>query len=202
VTGLAWGIEAEYRGLVFGVDEVGRGPWAGPVTAAAACLSCAAIPAGLADSKALPASTREHIAAMLKLSAHIEIGWASVEEIDALNILAATHLAMIRAVTALAARIGPPAMILVDGNRAPPMPWPTRTIVKGDAAVASIAAASISAKVTRDAYMVELAIQHPAYSWASNKGYGVAVHAAALEKHGVSPHHRRSFAPIRKLLGA
>lgn len=202
MTGLGWGIEAGYAGLVFGVDEVGRGPWAGPVTAAAACLDPTAIPAGLADSKALSAPMREHISAMLKRTAHIEIGWASVAEIDALNILAATHLAMARAVEALAARIGPPAIILIDGNRAPVMAWPTRTIVKGDASVASIAAASVAAKVARDAHMAELAREHPAYGWASNKGYGVAFHAAALEKHGVTPHHRRSFAPIRKLLDA
>lgn len=200
MTGLRWGIEAGYSGLVFGVDEVGRGPWAGPVTAAAACLNPHAVPAGLADSKALSAAARGQIAALLAVSAHIEIGWATVAEIDALNILAATHLAMARAVAALAARIGPPAIILVDGNRAPALPWPTRAIVKGDASVASIAAASIAAKVARDAHMADLARAFPAYGWASNKGYGVAAHAAALARHGVTPHHRRSFAPVRKLL--
>ena len=200
MNGLRWGIEADYQGLVFGVDEVGRGPWAGPVTAAAACLRPAAIPAGLADSKALSAPRREWIALQLQACADVEIGWASVDEIDQLNILAATHLAMARAVAALSARIGPPAIILIDGNRAPTLPWPTRTLVKGDATVASIAAASIAAKVARDAHMAGLAQIFPAYGWASNKGYGVAAHAAALALHGVTPHHRRSFAPIRKLL--
>ncbi len=199
--GLGWGLEGEFPGLVFGVDEVGRGPWAGPVTAAAACLSPDTVPAGLADSKVLSANARDDLARLLLAAGRVEIGWASVQEIDALNILGATHLAMARAIEALAARIGAPAMVLVDGNRVPDLRWPCRAVVKGDGCVASIAAASIAAKVARDAHMADLAAHYPAYGWERNKGYGVPAHAEALRQQGVSPHHRRSFAPIRKLLG-
>lgn len=191
-------MEAEIAGTVFGVDEVGRGPWAGPVTAAAVCLSPDAIPAGLADSKRLSAVARERIAATLTA---VAVADASVEEIDALNIRAATHLAMARAVAALAARLGAPAMVLVDGNALPDWPWSARAVIGGDATVACIAAASIAAKVHRDARMRALAGECPGYGWERNKGYGTAGHAAALATLGVTAHHRRSFAPIRNLAG-
>lgn len=196
MAGLGWGMEARFDGPVFGVDEVGRGPWAGPVTAAAVCLLPDAIPAGLADSKAVPAHRREAIAAQLT---HCAIAEASVCEIDQLNIRVATLVAMARAVAALAQRIGPPAMVLVDGNALPELMFPALAIVRGDASVASIAAAAIAAKVHRDALMVRLSHGHPGYGWERNKGYGTAEHAAGLARLGISVHHRRSFRPIAKL---
>ncbi|MGQ5701021.1 ribonuclease HII [Sandaracinobacteroides sp. A072] len=196
--GLKWGIEAGFGGLVFGVDEVGRGPWAGPVVAAACCLDPERIPEGLADSKALSAARRERIAAGLD---RVAIAEASVEEIDRLNIRAATFLAMRRAVEALALQAGPPIMVLVDGNALPGIDFPARAIVRGDSSVASISAAAIAAKVARDRLMTELDCAYPAYGWARNKGYGTAEHQAGLARAGVSPHHRRSFAPVAKLLG-
>ncbi|MFN7397881.1 MAG: ribonuclease HII [Sandaracinobacter sp.] len=199
--GLGWGIEAEFTGLVFGVDEVGRGPLAGPVVAAAVCLNCDQVPPGLvslglADSKAVPEPRRNRIAAALE---HVAFGMASVAEIDTLNIRTASLLAMARAVEALSARVGPPAMVLVDGNALPRITPPARAIVKGDATVASIAAAAIAAKVWRDRLMAELAADHPHYGWERNRGYGTAEHLAALGRHGVTPHHRRSFAPVTRL---
>lgn len=194
--GLGWGIESRFSGLVFGVDEVGRGPWAGPVTAAAVCLCATDVPAGLADSKVVPARMRESIAAQL---ARFAIAEASVEEIDRLNIRAATLLAMARAVAALADRLGAPAMVLVDGNIVPKIDFPATAMVRGDANVASIAAAAIAAKVHRDALMVRLAEAFPGYAWERNKGYGTAEHAAGLARFGITPHHRRSFKPIAKL---
>lgn len=194
MTGLGWGIEASFDGLVFGVDEVGRGPWAGPVMAAAACLAPDAVPEGLADSKALSPARREAIAALVSA---VAVAQASVEEIDRLNIRAATLLAMARAVQALAARLGRPAMVLVDGNALPKLAFPARAMIGGDALVASIAAASIVAKVTRDRLMAELCAAHPGYGWSRNKGYGTPEHAAGLGRLGVTLHHRRSFQPVR-----
>lgn len=199
MTGLRWGMEGRFAGLVFGVDEVGRGPLAGPVTAAAVCLAPDDLPAGLADSKALSATARERIAASV---AQVAVAEASVAEIDALNIRAAALLAMARAVEVLAQRLGAPAMVLVDGNALPRWQWPAQAIVRGDATVACIAAASICAKVHRDRQMAELAQCHPGYGWERNKGYGTAEHRHALERIGVTPHHRRSFAPVARLLGA
>lgn len=199
MTGLRWGMEGRFAGLVFGVDEVGRGPLAGPVTAAAVCLAPDDLPAGLADSKALSATARERIAASV---AQVAVAEASVAEIDALNIRAAALLAMARAVEVLAQRLGAPAMVLVDGNALPRWQWPAQAIVRGDATVACIAAASICAKVHRDRQMAELAQGHPGYGWERNKGYGTAEHRQALERIGVTPHHRRSFAPVARLLGA
>jgi ribonuclease HII len=196
--GLAWGIEAEFAGLVFGVDEVGRGPLAGPVVAAAVCLNCDSVPEGLEDSKLVPEARRNRIAAALE---HVALGVASVEEIDRLNIRTASLLAMARAVEALAAKVGAPAMVLVDGNALPRITQPARAIVKGDATVASIAAAAIAAKVWRDRLMAELAAEHPVYGWERNRGYGTAEHLVALERHGVTAHHRRSFAPVTRLCG-
>lgn len=197
MSGLCWGIEAEFSGLVFGVDEVGRGPLAGPVTAAAACLSAHSVPDGLGDSKRLSAIRRQTIAQSLR---QVEIAEASVAEIDEINILRASHLAMVRAVAALACRLGPPAMVLVDGNLLPDFGFPARAVVKGDASVASIAAAAIAAKVARDAQMAELDRAFPGYGWARNMGYGTAAHLEALEKLGPTPFHRRSFRPVAQIL--
>lgn len=193
-SGLSWGLEGEFPGLVFGVDEVGRGPLAGPVVAAAACLFPESVPAGLGDSKRVPQKRRETIAAGLR---NVAIAQASVAEIDEFNILRASHLAMVRAVEALAARMGPPAIVLVDGNLLPGFAFPARAIVKGDAKIACIAAAAIAAKVERDRQMRALDAAFPGYGWASNKGYGSAAHLAALKALGPTPHHRRSFAPVK-----
>lgn len=197
--GLAWGLEGSVPGPVFGVDEVGRGPWAGPVVAAAACLTPQRVPEGLADSKRVPAARRRLLAGLLV--DRCAIAEASVAEIDSLGIRRATHLAMARAVAALAVRLGAPALVLVDGVEAPDLGHPARAIVRGDAAVASIAAAAICAKVHRDDRMAALARAHPGYGWETNAGYGTAGHARALDRLGVTMHHRRSFAPVAKRLG-
>jgi ribonuclease HII len=181
------------------VDEVGRGPLAGPVVAAAVCLNPDSVPDGLDDSKRVPEARRERIAAGL---GDVAFGSASVAEIDLLNIRTASLLAMARAVQGLALRLGTPAMVLVDGNALPPVDFPARAIVKGDGSVACIAAASIAAKVLRDRLMAELAVDHPAYGWDRNRGYGTAEHIAALGLHGPTVHHRRSFAPVARLLAA
>jgi len=187
-----------------GIDEVGRGPWAGPVLAAAAILDPARMPAdliaALADSKALSARRRETISAALCDCPGVvwAVGEASVAEIDAVNILQATFLAMRRAVEKL--KIAP-AHALIDGNKVPPgLPCPATAIVKGDAKCASIAAASIIAKVARDRIMLGLDGDFPAYGWCRNAGYGTAEHRAGLLTNGVTIHHRRSFAPIRNML--
>jgi ribonuclease HII len=181
-------------GMIAGVDEAGRGPWAGPVVAAAVILR-GQVPPGLDDSKKLSAARREALFAALHASdALIGVGEASVAEIDALNILQATHLAMTRAVSALGAA---PSLVLVDGNRLPKWPWPSRAIIGGDASEACIAAASIIAKVTRDRLMAALDREWPAYGWRRNQGYGTAAHAAALAAHGACAHHRTSFKPVK-----
>ena len=194
-------LERELGGSVAGIDEAGRGPWAGPVHAAAVVFPAAGpsadLAARVADSKQLSRAQREAVFPQLLQAALIGQGHASVAEIDALNILVATHLAMARAVNALA-RL--PDAALVDGNRAPALPCPVQCVVKGDAKCYSIAAASIVAKVTRDRYMTELAAHHPGYYWERNFGYGTELHRQALARFGVTPHHRRSFKPIRKLL--
>ena len=190
----------ETQGLapVCGVDEAGRGPWAGPVVAAAVILDPARIPDGIDDSKRLTPARREALLADLTRHAVIGIGRAEVVEIDALNILQASHLAMRRAILALRLR---PAMALIDGNRAPSgLACPCRTVIGGDARCLSIAAASIVAKVTRDRIMVALSQQFPGYGWASNMGYGTKAHSDGLARLGVTPHHRRSFKPIHKIL--
>lgn len=185
--------------LVAGVDEVGRGPLAGPVTAAAVILDPAHLPQGIDDSKRLTERARERLALEIRASAlAFAVAHASVEEIDALNILEASHLAMRRALTALS----PAAQYaLIDGNRLPKgLEIPAQTVVKGDAISLSIAAASILAKVERDAIMRELALANPGYGWEKNMGYPSAQHRVALEQQGVTPHHRRSFGPVRKML--
>jgi len=183
--------------LIAGVDEVGRGPWAGPVVAAAVILARGAVPDGLDDSKALSKARREALFDEITGAATIGCGMASVAEIDTLNILQASLLAMTRAVEALGSA---PHMALVDGNRAPRLACPVKTVVKGDAKSLSIAAASIIAKVTRDRLMAELAIEHPAYGWERNAGYGTAEHREGLQLVGICRHHRKSFAPIRQLM--
>jgi len=183
---------------VAGVDEVGRGPWAGPVVAAAVILDPQAIPDGLNDSKQLSAKRRADLANQLQDCAQIGIGQASVAEIDDLNILRASHLAMERAVAALPIA---PDHVLVDGNQIPRgLNHRCDAVVKGDSISVSIAAASIVAKIWRDRLMVDLAQQHPGYGWDTNAGYGTKLHQDGLRKFGVTPHHRRSFKPIHKIL--
>jgi ribonuclease HII len=184
--------------IVAGIDEVGRGPLCGPVTAAAVILDPACIPPGIADSKALSASRRDQIFDQIMACAQVSVAHASVEEIDALNILQASFLAMRRAVAGLSRA---PDHLLVDGNRLPrDLTCRAEAVVKGDARSLSIAAASIVAKVTRDRIMVDLAQQHPGYGWENNAGYPTPEHLAALLNLGVTPHHRRSFRPVHNIL--
>ncbi|MFZ5914822.1 MAG: ribonuclease HII [Pseudomonadota bacterium] len=189
--------EACPGGLVAGVDEAGRGPWAGPVIAAAAILDPRNIPAGIDDSKKLSAPKREYLYAQLLETARIGVGQASVEEIDAHNILRATLLAMQRAVAALPAV---PALLLIDGRHAPETPCTVETLIGGDGCSLSIAAASIIAKVARDRIMADLHTEFPLYGWNTNQGYGTKAHQTALLAHGPTPHHRASFMPIHKIL--
>jgi ribonuclease HII len=192
--------DARGRGAtrIAGVDEAGRGPLAGPVVAAAVVLDPVRIPPGLNDSKQLTAARRVVLFAALLECAQVGVGQASVDEIDRLNILRASHLAMLRAVAALPA---PPDHLLIDGNLLPKgAPCGATAIVKGDALCLSIAAASIIAKVTRDRIMVDLAQQYPGYGWERNAGYPTADHRAALLRLGVTPAHRRSFRPVHNIL--
>lgn len=187
-------------GLMAGVDEAGRGPLAGPVVAAAVILDDLHPIAGLNDSKKLSASRREALFDEIRAKALCcSVAEASVEEIDRLNILQATLLAMRRAVQGLRLK---PAKVLVDGNRLPPLEVLAEAIVGGDAKVAAISAASILAKVTRDRQLVELHARHPEYGFDRHKGYGTADHLAALRRHGALPVHRRSFAPVAQALAA
>lgn len=194
-------LETETGGIVAGVDEVGRGPWAGPVIAAAVIIDTDSLPHDLAaminDSKKLSAAKRSKIAVQLPNCARIGLGAATPSEIGELNILGATFRAMERAVGALGVV---PDLALVDGNRLPPLPCPARTVVKGDSISLSIAAASVVAKVTRDRLMERLGARYPGFGWERNAGYGTAEHRDALERLGVTPHHRKSFAPIFKML--
>ena len=201
-------IEDTISGIVCGVDEAGRGPWAGPVVAGAAILDQRRLDPdltrGLDDSKKLSRKRREHLFAALHEAArdgivHISTGSASVEEIDRLNILQATFLAMGRAVAALGLA---PDHAIIDGNQMPRLNCPATTVIKGDARSISISAASIVAKVTRDAIMADLDRDHPGYGFAAHAGYGTKAHRDALERLGVTPHHRRSFAPIHNILYA
>jgi ribonuclease HII len=188
------------RGLmrVAGVDEVGRGPLAGPVTAAAVILDPANIPPGLNDSKKLTQPAREALFDVIMDCAVVSVAHATVEEIDRHNILRASHIAMMRAVAALMPR---PDHLLIDGNMIPDgNKLPCDAVIKGDGRSLSIAAASIIAKVTRDRLMVDLAQQHPGYGWESNAGYPSKSHVSALKDLGVTPHHRRSFKPVHNIL--
>lgn len=184
--------------IIAGVDEVGRGPLCGPVTAAAVILDPRNIPDGLNDSKKLTARRREALYEVLMECAEISIAHASVEEIDQINILRASHLAMERAVAGLSRT---PDHVLIDGNLIPRgLILPATAVIKGDAKSLSIAAASIMAKTCRDRLMVDLAGQYPGYGWEKNAGYPTAVHLKALQDLGVTPHHRRTFKPVYKML--
>ncbi|WP_042423884.1 ribonuclease HII [Comamonas granuli] len=186
------------QGLVAGVDEAGRGPLAGPVVAAAVVLDELQPIAGLADSKKLTALRRARLYDEIRAKALCcSIAEASVEEIDRLNILQATLLAMRRAVQGLRLR---PALVLVDGNRLPVLDVPAEAIVQGDARVAAISAASILAKVHRDRWCAQVHAQYPQYGFDAHKGYGTAAHLQALRAHGACPLHRRSFAPVAQCL--
>ncbi|MEK0164936.1 ribonuclease HII [Phaeobacter sp. JH20_36] len=183
---------------IAGVDEVGRGPLAGPVTAAAVILDADNIPEGLNDSKKLSAKRREAVEASIFAQAEVAIAHASVEEIDSLNILRASHLAMERAVAALDPA---PDYLLIDGNLIPKgLLQTSEFVIKGDSKSVSIAAASIVAKLARDRIMVDLAQQFPGYGWEKNAGYPSKQHRDALVNLGVTPHHRRSFKPVHNIL--
>ena len=192
--------EKRFEGLVCGIDEVGRGPLAGPVFAAAVVLDRERLPRrlrrGIDDSKKLSRETREEYASALRRIAVFALGAASVAEIDRLNILRASFLAMRRALAALPLQ---PAVALVDGNRAPPLPCKVETIVGGDGRSLSIAAASILAKVARDTLMQRLARRYDGYGWHTNMGYATEEHVAAIVARGLTPHHRLSFQPSRDL---
>ena len=194
-------LEKATGGLVAGIDEAGRGPWAGPVVAGAAILDRAGLSGflrrSLDDSKKLKRRRREELLEALEAEARIGIGVADVAEIDSLNILRASLLAMARALGDLGVV---PDLALVDGNQKPDLPCPVVCVVKGDGRSLSIAAASLVAKVTRDRIMAELALAHPGYGWEHNAGYGTPEHQAALGRLGVTPCHRRSFAPVINIL--
>jgi ribonuclease HII len=189
----------QHLAFTCGVDEAGRGPWAGPVTAAAVILDPARPIAGLTDSKKLSEAARDRLAPEIRDRALAwSIAEASPEEIDRLNIREATFLAMTRAVAGLSAK---PAAILIDGNALPKnLPAPARAIIKGDLTEPAISAASILAKTYRDAQMKAFCAQHPGYGFSQHKGYGTAAHAEALARLGPCAIHRRSFAPVRVLL--
>ncbi len=188
---------------IAGVDEVGRGPLAGPVVACAVVIDRHTLPppliSALDDSKKLSVTKREQMYEILAHTTRYALGQASVEEIDTMNILQAALLAMRRAVDGLAVR---PLAALVDGNRDPGLDCPTDCIVRGDSRSLSIAAASVIAKVTRDRQMADLARAFPGYGWVTNAGYGSKTHLDALRELGPTPHHRRSFAPVRSLIEA
>ena len=194
-------IERGCAGMVCGVDEAGRGPLAGPVVAAAVILDRrrfrGILRRELDDSKVLSREAREACFAALLASAKIGVGAASAREIDRINILRASLVAMRRAVAALGLM---PDIALVDGNIAPPLPCPIKTVVKGDALSFSIAAASVIAKVTRDRIMRTLACRYPGYGWETNVGYSTVEHFDGIGRLGVTPHHRRSFEPVRQAL--
>jgi ribonuclease HII len=183
---------------VAGVDEVGRGPLAGPVTAAAVVLDPANIPAGLNDSKQLSIKKRMALAEALMACAEISVGHASVEEIEQHNILRASHIAMRRALAGLPRT---PDHVLIDGSMIPNgLNISAQPVVKGDTRCLSISAASIVAKICRDRIMVDLAQQHPGYGWETNMGYGSKSHMEALQNLGPTPHHRRTFKPVHNIL--
>ncbi len=191
-------LDMEMPAGLCGVDEAGRGPLAGAVYAAAVMLDPARPIAGLNDSKKLSEKARERLAFIIRAeSLAWAVAYATVEEIDRLNILQATMLAMQRAVAGLKAR---PQAVWVDGNRCPDWDYPSRAIVEGDAKVAAISAASILAKTARDAAMRELHARYPQYNFAGHKGYGTAAHLKAIRQHGPCPEHRQSFSPVKQML--
>lgn len=196
----------ETDGLIFGLDEAGRGPWCGPVVAACVCWKKGRVPSALAaeinDSKKLTAKKREALFPQILASPDVivGVGEASAAEIDEMNILKATFLAMQRALESVRAQGYTPAFALIDGNRLPDWDLPCRALVGGDGKSLSIAAASIVAKVVRDRHMARLAKDYPAYRWEKNAGYGTKDHQAALAAYGITPHHRKSYAPIQKIL--
>jgi ribonuclease HII len=183
---------------VCGIDEAGRGPLAGPVVAAAVVLPADYELPGLNDSKKLTARRREQLYELLMNDPRVHkcVATATVAEIDELNILRATHLAMARAAQGL---VPPPDFCLIDGLAVPGFPLPSTNLVKGDARSLSIAAASVLAKVTRDRYMCELARQYPQYGFDRHAGYGTKAHLQAIQQYGITPHHRRSFAPVAQM---
>ena len=191
--------EKQYDGLVCGIDEVGRGPLAGPVVAAAVIIQRDKMPrailAQINDSKKLTAKKREYLFHKIQEFSHVAIAEGSVGEIDSINILQSSLRAMARAYEQLDIR---PMAALIDGNQKPPLSCPMQIIIKGDSRSLSIAAASIIAKHYRDELMTRMAKEFPHYGWERNSGYGTAEHLKAIELHGISPHHRRSFAPISK----
>lgn len=184
------------QGPVAGVDEAGRGPWAGPVVAAAVILNVENIPDGLNDSKKLTEAKREVLFDQIKATSKVGVGIVSSSMIDQINVLQATMQAMSEALSSLPDQ---PAIALIDGNKAPPVEMVCETIKKGDGKSLSIAAASIIAKVTRDRIMKDMDSQFPGYGFARHKGYGTAIHSSALDKLGPCPQHRFSFAPIKAL---
>ncbi|UWR22273.1 ribonuclease HII [Sulfitobacter sp. S190] len=193
-------LAAKARGYarIAGIDEVGRGPLAGPVTAAAVVLDPNRIPEGLNDSKKLTRKRREALYDQIMDAADVSIAHASVAEIEEHNILRASHIAMVRAVEGLET---PPDYCLIDGNMVPRgLTLPSETIIGGDGRSVSISAASIMAKICRDYVMLSLAQQHPGYGWETNMGYGSKSHMSALQELGVTPHHRRTFKPVHNIL--
>lgn len=184
-------------GIIAGVDEAGRGPWAGPVVASAVIIDINNIPSGINDSKKLKSESREVLYKTIMQTCHVGVGIASAEEIDDINILQATMLAMQRAVSNLPIA---PGLALIDGNKTPKLPCNAIAIIKGDAKSISIAAASIIAKVTRDRIMRSLSEEFPEYGWHTNAGYGTKTHQDALAKHGITPHHRKSYKPVAALI--
>jgi ribonuclease HII len=200
--GPSFAFEDELRGQghlrIAGVDEAGRGPLAGPVVAAAVILDRALLPEGIQDSKQITPRKRAALLQLITQQAEVGVGVASVEEIDEINILRASHLAMCRAIDVLPNR---PGHVLIDGNMIPrDLTLPATSIVKGDALSLSIAAASIVAKTRRDAIMWDLAQQYPGYGWETNQGYPTKCHKEALRNLGLTPHHRRSFKPVHNML--
>ena len=198
---VTYNIEASFRlkgnEVIIGVDEVGRGPWAGPVTACSVILNPDNIPHGLNDSKKLNVVRRNELFLKIMESSLVSCVHVDVEEIDKINILQATFRAMERSILKLPI----PDHILIDGNKLPPnLPSPATAIIKGDTKSASIAAASIIAKVTRDQLMANLSLEYPGYGWEKNAGYGTKMHQLGLLNNGVTPHHRRSFKPIHNML--
>jgi ribonuclease HII len=189
------------NGPVAGIDEAGRGPWAGPVVAAAVILDPSRIPRGIADSKVLDHDAREVLFPHIMETSRVGVGIATVERIDRDNILNATLWAMSEALKQLLTdRLVPPRLALIDGNKAPRLSIAARTVIKGDAKCLSIAAASIIAKVTRDRLMVHLATEFPGYGFERHKGYGTPEHQAAIHRQGITAIHRRSFKPVQLAL--